>query len=43
MSLDELKELLEAEETRAALREEWHHGDPGTARAARDARRVACA
>ena len=30
MSLDELKELLEAEETRAALREEWHHGDPGT-------------
>ena len=32
VSLDELKELLEAEETRAALREEWHHGDPGTAR-----------
>ena len=27
-----LKELLEAEETRAALREEWHHGDPGTTR-----------
>jgi DNA-binding transcriptional MerR regulator len=32
VSLDELKELLEAEETRAALREEWHHGDPGTTR-----------
>ena len=32
VTLDELKELLEAEETRAALRDEWHHGDPGTAR-----------
>jgi MerR family transcriptional regulator, repressor of the yfmOP operon len=32
VSLDELKELLEAEEARAALREEWHHGDPGTTR-----------
>ena len=32
VSLDELKELLEAEETRAALREEWHHGDPDTRR-----------
>ena len=32
VSLDELKELLEAEETRAALREEWHHGDPDAAR-----------
>jgi DNA-binding transcriptional MerR regulator len=32
VSLDELKELLEAEETRAALREEWHHGDPATPR-----------
>ena len=32
MSLEELKELLEAEETRAALREECHHGDPGTTR-----------
>jgi DNA-binding transcriptional MerR regulator len=32
LSLDELKELLEAEETRAALREEWHYGDPGTTR-----------
>ena len=32
VSLDELKELLEAEDTRAALREEWQHGDPGTAR-----------
>jgi DNA-binding transcriptional MerR regulator len=32
VSLDELKELLEAEEARAALREEWHHGDPATPR-----------
>jgi MerR family transcriptional regulator, repressor of the yfmOP operon len=32
VSLDELKELVEAEDARAALREEWHHGDPGTAR-----------
>jgi MerR family transcriptional regulator, repressor of the yfmOP operon len=32
VSLDELKQLLEAEEARAALREEWHHGDPGAAR-----------
>jgi MerR family transcriptional regulator, repressor of the yfmOP operon len=32
VSLDELKELLEADETRAALREESHHGDPGTTR-----------
>jgi DNA-binding transcriptional MerR regulator len=32
VSLEELKELLEAEDTRAALREEWQHGDPGTAR-----------
>jgi MerR family transcriptional regulator, repressor of the yfmOP operon len=32
VSLDELKELLEAEEARAALREEWQHGDPGAAR-----------
>jgi MerR family transcriptional regulator, repressor of the yfmOP operon len=32
VSLDELKELLEAEEARAALREEWHHGEPGAAR-----------
>jgi DNA-binding transcriptional MerR regulator len=32
VSLDELKELLEAEETRAALRDEWHHADPGAER-----------
>ena len=32
VSLDELRELLEAEETRAALREEWHHADPGAER-----------
>jgi DNA-binding transcriptional MerR regulator len=32
ISLDELKALLEAQEARAALREEWHHGQPGTAR-----------
>ena len=32
VSLDELRELLEAEETRAALREEWHHADPGDER-----------
>jgi MerR family transcriptional regulator, repressor of the yfmOP operon len=30
--LDELKQLLEAEEARAALREEWDHGEPGAAR-----------
>jgi DNA-binding transcriptional MerR regulator len=28
VSLDELKELLAAEDARAALREEWHHGEP---------------
>jgi DNA-binding transcriptional MerR regulator len=32
VTLDELKELLEAEETRAALRDEWHHADPGAER-----------
>jgi DNA-binding transcriptional MerR regulator len=32
VSLDELKELIEAEDARAALREEWHHGEPGAAR-----------
>jgi DNA-binding transcriptional MerR regulator len=32
VSLDELRELLEAEETRAALREEWHQGNPSTDR-----------
>lgn len=31
VSLDELKELLEAEEARAALRDEWHRGSgPGS-------------
>jgi MerR family transcriptional regulator, repressor of the yfmOP operon len=29
VSLDELKELLEAEEARSVLREEWRHGNPG--------------
>jgi DNA-binding transcriptional MerR regulator len=28
VTLDELKELLEAEEARAVLREEWHHANP---------------
>jgi DNA-binding transcriptional MerR regulator len=28
VSLDELKELLEVEEARGALRNEWHHGNP---------------
>jgi MerR family transcriptional regulator, repressor of the yfmOP operon len=32
VSLEELGTLVEAEEARAALREEWHHGDPGTTR-----------
>jgi DNA-binding transcriptional MerR regulator len=32
VSLDELKELVEAEDARAALREEWHHGEPGAER-----------
>ena len=32
VSLDELRELLEAEETRAALRDEWERGEPGTER-----------
>ena len=34
VSLDELRELLEAQDARAALRDEWHHGDPGPARRA---------
>jgi DNA-binding transcriptional MerR regulator len=34
LSLDELREILEAEDTRAALRDEWHHSDPGPARRA---------
>ena len=29
VSLDELKELLEVEEARGVLREEWRHGNPG--------------
>jgi DNA-binding transcriptional MerR regulator len=32
VSLDELKTLLEAEEARAALRDEWQHGAPDDAR-----------
>jgi DNA-binding transcriptional MerR regulator len=34
VSLDELKMLVEAEESRAALREEWQHDDPDPARRA---------
>jgi DNA-binding transcriptional MerR regulator len=29
VSLDELKELLQVEEARSVLREEWRHGNPG--------------
>ena len=32
VSLDELKELLEAEDARAALREEWRQSEPGAER-----------
>jgi MerR family transcriptional regulator, repressor of the yfmOP operon len=32
VSLDELKELVEAEDARAALREEWNHGEPNAER-----------
>jgi MerR family transcriptional regulator, repressor of the yfmOP operon len=32
ISLDELKELLAAEEARAAIRDEWRHGEPDVAR-----------
>ncbi|HMJ32939.1 MAG TPA: MerR family transcriptional regulator [Baekduia sp.] len=32
VSLDELKELLEAEEARGALRDEWRHGNPDSGR-----------
>ncbi|MCW3003020.1 MAG: MerR family transcriptional regulator [Conexibacter sp.] len=32
VSLDELKGLLEAEEARGALRDEWHHGNPDAGR-----------
>jgi DNA-binding transcriptional MerR regulator len=34
VSLDELRELLEAQDARAALRDEWDHGDPGPTRRA---------
>ena len=34
VSLDELRELLEAQDARAALRDEWHHGAPSPARRA---------
>jgi MerR family transcriptional regulator, repressor of the yfmOP operon len=32
VSLDELKELLAAEEARAVIRDEWQHGEPDAAR-----------
>ena len=32
VTLDELKELIAAEEARAAARDEWHHGNPGKRR-----------
>ena len=32
LSLDELRELLEAEDARAALREEWQQSEPGAER-----------
>ena len=32
ITLDDLKELLEAEEARGALRNEWHHDNPGKRR-----------
>jgi DNA-binding transcriptional MerR regulator len=34
LSLDELREVLEAQDARAALRDEWHHGGPGPRRRA---------
>ena len=34
LSLDELREILEAQDARTALRDEWHHGHPGPARRA---------
>jgi MerR family transcriptional regulator, repressor of the yfmOP operon len=34
LSLDELREILEAQDARAALRDEWHRGHPGPARRA---------
>ena len=32
VSLEELRELLEAQDARAALRDEWHHGAPSPSR-----------
>jgi MerR family transcriptional regulator, repressor of the yfmOP operon len=32
VSLDELRTLVEAEDARALLRDEWHHGEPSTTR-----------
>ena len=32
LSLDELREILEAQDARVALRAEWHHGHPSPAR-----------
>ena len=34
LSLEELRELMEAEDARAARSDEWHHGQPGPARRA---------
>jgi len=34
LSLDELREVVEAQDARAALRDEWHHDDPGPDRRA---------
>jgi DNA-binding transcriptional MerR regulator len=34
VSLDELKELMEADEARAAIRDEWRHGEPDVTRRA---------
>ena len=32
ISLEELRSVVEAEDARALLRDEWHHGEPSTAR-----------
>jgi len=34
LSLEELREIIEAQDARAALRDEWHHGHPGPRRRA---------
>ena len=34
LSLEELRELMEAEDASTARRDEWHHGEPGPARRA---------